>query len=197
MVDIFVRIWAGNRLRLGLAIAVVERLRSEPGTRLTLLIAEPSQRAQDWGRHEAVVQVDPSDFHRRSKAAAEELAQDEVYVVIDDDHLPCVQDWLGAGLEAVRERSAYGYVASWSVNDELPSVGEDPLVFPGLAGTPYFIRKGILGTLPDGPLESYDTTFAEHVRARGWQTGFARRARHNHLGMGFSQVIPGHWTMPS
>ncbi len=199
--DVFVRVWASSKLRLGLAVAVVERLRAERGARLHLIVAEPSHRWLDWGKAESVHQLDAHDFHRRSKAAADELSRGGAYVVLDDDHMPIGADWLGDGLELLHDQPAYGYISSWSVNGEVYATGADRDVFPALSGTPYFMRRpthtyGFLGTLPDGPLESYDTVFAEHVRSLGWETGFARRVRHNHLGIGLSQVIPGHWTVP-
>jgi hypothetical protein len=198
--DVFVRVWASSKLRLGLAVAVVERLRAERGAHLHLIVAEPSHRWVDWGKHENVHQLDDINFHWRSKKLAGELARSDPYVVLDDDHMPIGADWLQQGIETLRKCPEYGYVSSWSVNGEVraPAGHDDPIAFPGLAGTPYFIRRAIdTRFLPGGDLGSYDTVFAEYVRALGWETGFARRVRHNHLGMGLSQVVPGHWTVPT
>jgi hypothetical protein len=197
--DVFVRVWASSKLRLGLAVAVVERLRAERGAHLHLIVAEPSHRWVDWGKHENVHQLDDINFHWRSKKAAGELARTDPYVVIDDDHMPIGVDWLRRGLETLRDNDDYGYISSWSVNGEVLAPADDGrTVFDGLAGTPYFIRHAIdTRCLPGGDLGDYDTVFAKYVRAVGWETGFARRVRHNHLGMGFSQVIPGHWTVPA
>jgi len=75
-----------------------------------------------------------------------------------------------------------------------PPLHADEEVFEASSsiGTPYFVRKGTLGQLPDGPLESYDQVLSEHARVKG-KLGFLRNVRHNHLGCGYSQVAPGHW----
>lgn len=200
MIDAFVKVWAESPMRSCLAGAVIDRLlryEREGQARVFVLAAD------HHGLFPAIyigapvyISLLPDRFWITSKEYADRRAESPIYVVIDDDHLPIGKDWLEKGVAALAARPDFAMLSSWSVNGEVPlnnasSYDED--VFEHFAiGTPYFCRRGSLGQLPDGPLESYDQVLSEHVKKIG-RIGFLRSVRHNHLGYGYSQVIPEHW----
>lgn len=194
MIDVFVKVWCDTTLRLGLAMAVVERLKMFDNARLHILCARDTLHLADW-QDKRFLWCDKEKFWITTKAYAEQEAKSDIYVVIDDDHLPIGSDWLSKGCEVLGRHPEYGMLSSWSVNGEVPEKGEGEVWPEASIGCPYFIRKDILGkALPDGELRNYDTILTQHIMSKGWKTGFLRNVRHNHLGMEHSQVIPEHWT---
>lgn len=214
MIDVFVKVWCDTPLRLGLAMAVVERLKMFPNARLHVLCAKDTLHFAEWTEDKNFLWCDKEKFWITTKAYAEQAAKSDIYVVIDDDHLPIGKDWLSGGAIALNTDPEFGMACSWSVNGEVPEdrSGMDPIWSSDSIGCPYFIRRGILGDadhsprgirsprgasiceLPAGHLTNYDTMLTQHVQSKGWKTGFLRNVRHNHLGMSYSQVIPGHWS---
>lgn len=203
MTDVFIKVWCSSVLRLGLAMAVIERCLMLDDANVHVIICEeslmPDELVKDWfPRVKTWADLPAEKFWQSSKALAESLAKSDVYVVLDDDHLPIGKDWLSKGLRAMKHNPEYGCMSSWSINGEVhpPTMvfTDDEYVWEeGCTGTPYFIRKGILKQLPDGPLKSYDTTLSEYIRSQGHTIGFMKAVRHNHLGYGLSQVIPEWW----
>ena len=200
-VDVFVKVYPTSTMRTYLAQAVLERLAYyiEAGeARVLALVAAgsylngpaPEQRA----RGVECVRLYQKDYNLAAKQFAEDHAASPTYVVLDDDHLPLGRDWLSAGVQALEEHPDHVLLSSWSINGEVPLREPVGSVFHvgGSQGAPYFARRGMLGTLPAGQLESYDEVFTNHARTVG-ATGFLRYVRHNHLGYGYSQVVPGHW----
>lgn len=187
MTDVFVKVWTESLLRYGLALAVVDRLRQDPAVSLTVIAARGSRAVP---AHPNTVWLDRELFWIRAKEAAETLAESDPYVVIDDDHLPIGKTWLEDGVATLARHPEYGMLVSWSVNGEVPEgTGGDDEVFPCAdLGTPYFVRKGIIGEFPDGPLGEYDGILTRHLNARGWKTGFMRKVRHLHVGQHYSQM---------
>jgi len=200
MIDVFLRLWPETYLRAHLAGAVIERLNSEGNVRLTIIRAEDSLIPP---AHFVDGVTLPRDrFHIDSKAIAADHAESDPFVIIDDDHLPLYQDWLEIGLRAMHDNPEYGLISSWSVNGEVRQgevdLGRRSPVWEETEslGCPMFVRRGVLADLPEGEVTRYDTILTQHVRSRGWKVGFCSRLRHNHIGMGYSQVIGAHW-MPA
>lgn len=192
MTDLFVKVWADNPIRLGMAMSVVARCQLFKDVKLHVLVAEDTLHVAGW----PITWLPKEEFWISSKAYAEQKAKSDVYVVLDDDHLPIGADWVQAGKKAMEHHPDFACLSSWSINGEVPSkVGDEWVWEDTCTGTPYFIRKGILNPakMPVGTLPSYDTTLSEHIRSQGHKIGFLRQVRHNHLGYGFSQVIPGWW----
>lgn len=190
MIDCFVRIYAGNLIRLGMAMATVERLMvdAERGDiRLSLLVADGSMAAPHW----AGKLIKPLDrFHIDSKRYAEEHAKSDVYVVFDDDQLILGKDWLDKGLRVMEKNPEYGMLACWMITGEVPAgCGPDEHLWQSSSiGCPYFVRKGILTDTPETPIAGYDTDLTNYVESKGWKIGFMRHVRYNHLGSGYSQL---------
>jgi hypothetical protein len=208
VIDVFVKVWAASAMRAMLAGAVMERLAKFEDARVTALMAagttvDGTPRIPVTPNTEgfAMATLPRDRFWITSKQYAEDHAESPIYVVLDDDHLPIGKDWLSAGVETLLRYPDFAMLSSWSINGEVSPpqgggrvsyVDADLFESPSSTGTPYFVRRGDLGQLPDGPLESYDTVLSDHVRAKG-RIGFLRHVRHNHLGAHYSQVVPGHW----
>ena len=208
MIDVFVKIYASNLIRLGMAMVTVERLMvdAERGEiRLHLLAAEGSMASPNWV---AEKQFPLDRFHIDAKCYAEAHAQSEIYVVFDDDQLIIGRDWLARGLEVFGRHPEVGMAAAHMITGEVPApAGEEPFWECNSIGCPYFIRKGILTgpnnlhpdgqtmlggmeliTIPEGTLSNFDTLLTEQVNQLRWKTGFLRHVRYNHLGSGYSLV---------
>lgn len=202
MIDLFVKVWADTNIRLGMAMAVVARCLLFDA-RVHVIMAQDSLHLAEWPEKCASFSVLPREqFWISSKAFAEEHAKSDPYVLLDDDHLPIGTDWLTKGVAAIKAHEDYAWLSSWSINGEVPEKrpprpqGSDNWTWgEECTGTPYFCRKGSIDPkkMPLGPLMSYDTVLSSHVRRQGKGIGFLREVRHNHLGYGFSQVIPGWW----
>jgi hypothetical protein len=189
MIDVFVRIYAGNLIRLGMAMTTVERLMvdAERGNiKLTLLVGDGSMAAPHW----AGVLIKPLErFHIDAKRYAEAHAKSEVYVVFDDDQLIIGKDWLERGLDFMAKYPKFGMASAWMITGEVPdkSGGADGWQESSI-GCPYFVRKGILTDIPETPIVSYDTDLTKYVQSKGWKTGFMRHVLYNHLGSRYSQL---------
>jgi len=202
MTDVFVRIYATNLIRLGMAMTTVERLMvdAERGNiRLHLLVAEGSMASPDW----AGKLFSPlSRFHIDAKRYAESKAKSPIYVCFDDDQLIIGKDWLDKGLAFMAANPDWGMASAWMITGEVPEgSGFEAGWESSSIGCPYFVRKGILvessnhgqveqiiNYFPETPIASYDTDLTKVVQSRGYKTGFMRHVRYNHLGSQYSQL---------
>lgn len=197
MIDAFCRVWADSVLRHGLAMACVERWLMERDIRLHVIECSSAKYPLFDGPSPMRHVLSPVKFWIRSKELAEQQAQSDIYIVSDDDHLVLGKTWLEDGLRVMKNHLDYGMLASWSINGEVPEKDGDEWVWDSDSiGCPCFIRKGIVKEFPDGPLAEYDGILTRHINALGWKTGFLRTLRNNHIGLGYSQVIPAHWNAP-
>lgn len=212
MIDVFVKVWIESRLRAHLCGAVLERVMNYPEANVIALCASNQDVRFVLSNREArgIVEVEvlgPQAFWKHSKQWADSHATSDIYVVIDDDQLPLGRDWIANGVAAMLAHPNFAMLSAWSINGEVAlshspaDWGEMLHAFPTIhpepvrsIGTPYFCRARSLGTLPDGDRGNYDQVMTDHVRTRG-PVGFLYNVRHNHLGCGYSQVIPEHWGM--
>ena len=198
MIDVFVRVWPQSKVRAHLASAVLERLAMMGDEVRVVGIYCFAMAANEYAIHLGpgnLVGLHADDFARRSRQVADEMARSPIYVVIDDDHLPIGKDWIHAGVEALERRPEYAMLSAWSINGEVHApAGEDDVFDTVSSGTPCFVRKGTFaGPLPDGAAAQYDSILSTHLLATRGRLGFLRFVRYNHLGIGLSQVVEGHW----
>lgn len=208
--DVFLRLWPMSEIRMLMARVVVERLRTHPDIDLHVIVPDPlsidnsSQLTNTWralrGNHDRLhaLYAPHSMFHITSRLLADHCSHSPVYVIIDDDHLMLYHDWLEAGLEVMKWFPEYGTVSAWSVNGEVPlpppgARGRSQVWESGSIGCPVFVRRGLFSDVPVLPAHGYDTALTQHVHKLGWKTGFTWRVRYNHIGQGFSQVVPQHF----
>ena len=209
MTDVFLRLYAEHPLRQAMALTVIERLKLMKDARISVITPKGGAgwlKNPDWQLHVLperwrLLLADKADFWRSSRQMAEDRAESETYVVLDDDHLPIGKWWLDTGVTALKRRPDYAALASWSVvrgevepeavaREGIPS---DDNVFGTYAlGTPYFIRKGTVPVFPEGPVHDYDQRVSE-VMMRAGHLGFLRHVNHVHIGVGASVVIPECW----
>jgi hypothetical protein len=209
-IDVFVKIHTKHRLRELMSQLVLERLLMFGGAEcdVILLVFGAGPRFVVHGRAFGANEhfLDESTYHIQSKWFAARNAKSDVYVVIDDDHLPLRWDWLQQGASVLESHPEFALVASWSVNGEVfpehvmravPDAYQDDEVFEtcGL-GTPYFARRGQIPPeaflIPGTTAHTYDPAMSDMARAYG-KLGFLKNVRHNHLGIGFSTVSAPHW----
>jgi len=209
-IDVFVKVWPQHPLRERMAGLVLERLRMLEGIRLFALMHEtggPDALANLGFTGATCIAIGRQRYHEWTKFGAAQIAQSDVYVVMDDDHLPIARDWAVRGARVLLEHPRYALLASWSVNGEvvpelvqgsLPGRPEDDdEVFESIGlGTPYFARSGQIQPesflIPDTTAHTYDPRMSAMARDHG-RLGFLKGVRHNHLGIGFSTVSEAHW----
>jgi hypothetical protein len=189
MIDVFVKVYAPNVLRLGMAITAIERWRmeEEKGHCRLLLLGARGSLSLPYKNHSFDKLFDLDTFHVESKRYAEQHAESEVYVVADDDQLIVTRDFLQVGLEFFARWPDVGMMAGLMITGEVRDRGIAAWDSDSI-GCPYFVRKGILTDIPDGDLSNFDTRLTEYVRSKGYKTGFLGTARYNHLGYGYSEV---------
>ncbi len=187
MIDVFLRWYPQNYLRMRLASAVLERLGSYADIQVHGIFTGLNR----FSNYQLATQVPKERFHIQSKEVANAMAQSEIYCVIDDDQLPIPNDFFRLGVAALEAHPDYGMLAGFPLEYGLqgqPYAGRTEDVIEAHAiGCPYFTRRGIL-SFPDGPLHQYDGILSKVVTDQGLKTGFARKCLYNHLGYGFSQV---------
>lgn len=202
MPEIFIRCCPESQMRLGLAQAVVARC-AMWDARIVLLVGRGSYFIPDPGgalleRHVIAMR----EFARESRIVADSIAAGP-YCLIDDDQLPIGKSWLEDGFDALRYNPGYAMLSSWSINGEVPApvkiasaagpaMADGPIFEVHSCGTPCFVNKGMFAHAPTADAPEYDNVLSAWLRTRG-RIGFLRHVRHNHLGYGYSQVVPGHW----
>lgn len=216
MTDVFVRVYAQNHLRLAMVNLALTRWLMEPDICVRVMVNEKSMGRDvfyDGFPSGNMILLDEDNFHIESKRIAEKEARSKVYVLADDDQLIIGKDWVNRGTEIYEyysESNKFAFIAGRSINGEVPDNSlceEGSILLAGIAGqvcthpsnsvgTPYFTRKGLITDFPPGDEQgggSYDTIFSKHCIDKGYKVGFMRDLRFNHLGSGYSTVVPGHW----
>jgi len=190
--DIFLRWWPESDLRRLLGEAVIARLALQTDGRVHVLAARESRPPRRKTATKAFLERD--NFQARSRIVADSMARSQVYVLIDDDHLPIGKDWIQRGVSTLLQNPDYAMLSAWSINGEVRDPGGEGDIFETQsAGTPCFVRKGTFEQVPYGPADSYDSKLSDHLRGTIGRIGFLRNVRFNHLGCGYSQVVAGHW----
>lgn len=190
--DVFLRWYPQSLFRTRMAQTILERMVYFRGIRLYVLypkhLGATVCTSDPWFKAAEIPWE--ADFHVESKSNAELRASD-IYCVIDDDQLPIYPDFFDRGREALANHPEYGMVAGYSLIEHAQVPRSADVVEMHAIGCPYFVRKGTL-TFPEGPKEQYDGILSKVVTDQGLKTGIATKCLYNHLGHGFSQVIPGH-----
>lgn len=200
MIDVFVRVFVSDDIRRAFFDACFARWEMQKDARVYLLIGEMIGPSPHYCGSVAVpdIEFSPDSFHIDSKRKAEELAQSEIYCVIDDDQLILGQDFIRKGVENLGNHPQYGMLSATSISDGIFPEGRTrpscDVVEMHAIGCPYFVRKGTLKEFPKGPKEQYDGILSKVVTDQGLKTGLMPYVRYNHLGAGYSKACPEHWS---
>jgi hypothetical protein len=150
--DVFIRVWAPDKIRLGMSISSIARWEMEPDIRLILLICEESLHIAEWREHTQIC-VPAANFAQASIQLAEVMSTGDIYCGGDDDMLIYGKNFVARGLALMRRREYKDYgllVASPTNEGEYPTGKYDyPADLPEVAeshavGGPGFLRKGLM-----------------------------------------------------
>lgn len=193
MVDAFLRIWAHNEVRLGMAITSLARWEMEPWKSLTLLVCEESLRYESFSRHK-IVWLEAENFAQQSIRACEELSTTPIWASCDDDALIYGPEFAIRGLAIMEGSPSWGFVCSRPTNEGSGAIrdGVDPIVEAHAVGGPGFVRRGILNDFPPIPIHYYDGHMHKQCIDAGFKQGYFRDLEYLHLGARYSFASPAH-----
>lgn len=201
-IDVFYRTAPQTWLRAGVMAATLARWKMEPDINLRVIASSPIE-GGDWLHQlqapEAILLL--NNFHWRSRLYADEQAQTDPYLLIDDDHLILGSDWVGRAVRVWQDQ-AVGYTmlsATSHLVVEQPAWPEGqprPVVYqaPHCCGAPYLTSPGAVPySMFSGPPTQQDQVVSDWMRLQGLKFGYMRDLTYNHVGHGFSQTEPAWW----
>jgi hypothetical protein len=196
MTDLFFCTAPTSLMRMGFAIACLERWRLEPSVRVTILTADYEEHIEwftPWERMCPYMRLGPlAEFQRQRRIYADGAAQSDPYILADDDCLLPADFDLPFALELASVQSDFRILSTWPANatihkwnpqDYRPVETLELLEHVSVGGI-RICRKGMLAEWPaqDGP--GYDGTQCEAIRAEGGRVGYLKNFPHLHLGEG-------------
>ena len=130
------------------------------------------------------------DFQRTRRIEADERANDETYIVADDDCLPIGLDFIPCVLHLARLNQGYGIFSPEMVREKRTrSITGASQVFrwAGVGGI-RICRKGIIKDWPEQTRKGYDREHCDTIKRLGLDCGIMRNVEFNHLGEGWSKL---------
>ena len=190
--DVFVRTFPLTMLRKAMLTTVLSKVVSHAELNLRVIAHEDANQMLFELRD--VEYLSGHGFWNASRIYADKNAISPVYALLDDDHLPIGREWFAEGARLLDLFPNYRIISSVSVCGEVhPDGGDSDVCETGCCGTPYFARAGTLhGFFPPCEISEADLVASREMTKVG-KIGFGRKLRHNHLGFGFSQAVPGWW----
>lgn len=207
-IDCFIRIGPKDRIRLGMALACVDRWRSDPLICLRVIALGGTKLAEPFTYRDYLnltwEKCFPAEnFHFDSRQYADERAETEPYLFVDDDQMPLGADWVE---QAVKLWQAYNKRRDFVMMVARPMLTcEDPVrhherlrtskeeveEMPYWWGSPYLSYKGAVpyGEMK-GRADQQDPMVADWARVNQKKQGLMMNLYYNHLGLSFSQVQP-------
>lgn len=190
--DVFVRVWAPNVLRLGMAISTIARWEMESRIHLTLVMCEESLTYSGW-KTIPQIKLPAQSFSRNSLRTIEEMATGEIYAGADDDMLIYGPRFIERGLELMRRNPEYGCIVASPTNEPVLTMQNIPEVVESHAvGGAGLVRKGLAEGFPDISNSAYAGWLHQQMLNRGYKQGYARDLRYCHLGSRYSFASPAH-----
>jgi hypothetical protein len=193
MIATFIRIWAPDDLRLGMAISTVARWQKDSLADLTLIICSSSLFHDSWANIDRVMLAE-DNFSQQSIKLADEMAYGDYYSVSDDDMLIYGKDFL-LRCKAVLERNPeYGIICASPANEHISSESGDgrEVIESHAVGGSGLIRKGIMKDFPAISNQEYSGWIDKQYRSKGYKMGYMRDVKYLHLGAHFSFSSPAH-----
>jgi hypothetical protein len=196
-----------NEIRLGMAIACVARWKQEKNIRLHVLASNPMVGAAALSNLHNFEIVQPlRDYHWTTRLYADEHAQSEPYVLVDDDRIPMHEDWLSKALSYwafFNKHKQFVMLVDVSMLkcerycDTVPEIYESsvPCVRnPCWAGPNYLAYKGSIPYREFSGLPNrQDLVIEEWARKNHQEQAVMKDVVSNHMGVGFSQAEPRMW----
>lgn len=190
MVDVFIRVFSSNELRLGFAIASVARWKMQKDVNVHVLQWSGGL-PHDFACDAVKIANDPAlPFAAASLLEAESWAQSDPYIIANDDALIYGQDFVQNGLKIMEKYPDFGCVSGAVVNGDQFRFDGPELTEIHAVGGLVFLRKGLVTEFP--PLEDcyWDLERHRQVTAKGFKSGYTRKCPYLHMGANFSVANP-------
>lgn len=198
-VDVFVRVFSSNELRLGFAIASVARWKMQKDVRVTVLRCTSNGIKEmlnyGFGCETVLLANDlHNPFSAKSLRQAESRAQSDPYIIANDDTLIYGQDFVQNGLNIMEKYPDFGCVSGAVTNGDQFTLDGPELTEIHAVGGLVFLRKGLVTEFP--PLEDayWDIDRHRQVVAKGFRSGYTRMCPYLHMGANFSVANPAFFT---
>ena len=198
-IDVFVRVFSSNELRLGFAIASVARWKMQKDVRVTVLRCTSSGIKEmlnyGFGCETVLLANDlHNPFSAKSLRQAESRAQSDPYIISNDDTLIYGQDFVQNGLNIMEKYPDFGCVSGAVTNGDQFTLDGPELTEIHAVGGLVFLRKGLVTEFP--PLEDayWDIERHRQVVAKGFRSGYTRVCPYLHMGANFSVANPAFFT---
>lgn len=136
------------------------------------------------------------EFQGLRRKYAEEHSAESFYILAEDDCMPLGPDFVKRGMEVMQRHPDYA-VLSPLLLPFPPAVKEnDGEVSEGItAGGINFTRRGLIDVAAINSRLPWDECAqAEHLRGKGWKSGWMRNVKCNHLGATLSTLWPEPYT---
>jgi len=187
MTDIYLcRVSPAEQIRTFFWLACNSRWRSEGGVTI----------------NDVEIHPDVWDSQKKRRVIAEEDAEEDIYVLADDDCLPQAEPFLEEGVRILEEHPEFAILSMMPTNAKInpwrpaPTdyvVHEDDDVMEHVSvGGIRFCRKGCLTEWPPFTGPGYDREHCDALREAGYRVGYFKNLKMLHLGEGYSTV----WSTP-
>jgi hypothetical protein len=207
-IDVFIRIAPCDAIRFGIAYACMFRWVSDPLVRLRVILPTGLNMWGDkeiWDRlmprHEVLLPGE--NFHFTSRQYADEHADTEPYLMVDDDEMPLGEDWVERAVKLWRlYNSDRKYVMMvgrpmLTVEDaarhheRLRNSKQEVEEMSYWWGCPYMSYRGAMPYAKmNGRADQQDPTVEAWAKANGKKQALCMGLYYNHFGLSFSQVQP-------
>lgn len=207
-IDLFIRIGPKDRIRLGIAMACVARWKSDPLVRLRPIALGGTKLAEPFTYRDYLElsweKCFPAEnFHFASRQYADENAETEPYLMVDDDEMPLGANWVE---HAVNLWHLYNVDRKYVMMVGRPMLTVEDSVrhherlrnskleveeMPYWWGCPYMSYRGAVpyGEFK-GPADKQDPIVADWANKNNKKQALCMNLYYSHFGLSFSQVQP-------
>lgn len=195
MIDCFIRVYAQNELRLGMAIATVARWKLQPEVRIHILQWDKGL-PYNWNLPVAQIEWIPDGgptFATRCQQFIESTAEGQFYISTDDDALIYGQDFVTRGLKTMEENEDLGYLVALDLVDKVEQKPAPGLHYSHALGAPGFTRKGLITEFPDMQNQFWSIEVHRQMKEKGFKQAVDPDLVFVHLGRGYSISSPVWW----
>ena len=206
--DLFIRIGPKDRIRLGIAMACVARWKSDPLVRLRPIALGGTRLAEPFTYRDYLElsweKCFPAEnFHFDSRQYADENAETEPYLMVDDDEMPLGKNWVEYAVKLWRlynsdrkyvmmvGRSALRAEDVTQHHDRLKTSRMEVEEMPYWWGCPYMSYRGAVPYEEmKGRADQQDPVVETWAKENGKKQALCMNLYYNHFGLNFSQVQP-------
>ena len=207
-VDVFIRFAPKDRIRMGIATACIARWRSDPLVRLRMLVPNEIKLScpftvADYTELSWETAIPFENFHFGTRQYADEHAETEPYLMVDDDEMPLGKNWTEYAIKLWRlynsdrkyvmmvGRSALRAEDVTQHHERLKTSRIEVEEMPYWWGCPYMSYKGAVPYREmKGRADQQDPVVEAWARENGKKQALCMNLYYNHFGLSFSQVQP-------